>query len=479
MTGRSTNPHPARRRASLGDRVYPRLYRGLILPALDACLRTRVGPRLREYERSQWLPAAELARRQDAALARLVDHAYRSVPYYRRVMEERGLAPADVRTVADLVKLPILTRADIRAAGTALHSRDLRTLRAKRNSTGGTTGEPLQYLSDWDAWSADWACLYRGWGFAGHRLGDRLATLAGSSLVPEARAGLRQRLRNRLERNLPLSVTSLTPELARRYAERLAAWRPRVLRGYPTALYVFARHVTELGLRPPPLTAVLTTAEMLQPQHRAVIEAALQAPVYDGYGCRDGGANAMECDRHTGLHLAVERAVYEFLDDEGRPGRSGRIVLTDLHNHAMPFIRYEVGDRGVLADAPCPCGRGLPLLARLEGRTTDVLSFAGGVTLSGPAATLMFRETGFLQYQLRQTARDRLELLYVPGAEDSSAGDLERVLGMLRAQVGAAVTVAARAVADIPPTRAGKRRFIVSECDDGEGRADGDREDRP
>ncbi len=479
MVQRPRNIALTLRHSSLGDRLYPRLYRGLILPAVDACLGTRVGQHLREYERTQWLDSTDLADRQNTALARLVAHAYRNVPYYRNVMEERGLRPSDVSTVGDLLKLPLLTKTDIRAAGADLHSRDSAARRPKRNSTGGTTGEPLQYLSDWQAWSRDWACLYRGWGFAGYRLGDRLATMAGSSLLPDARAGLRQRLRYRLERNLPLSVTSLSPELARRYAERLMAWRPRFLRGYPTALHVFARHVEELGLRLPPLTAVLTTAEMLQPQHRRVIEAVLQAPVFDGYGCRDGGANAMECERHTGLHLAVERAVYEFLDDRGQPGRAGRIVLTDLHNYAMPFIRYEVGDRGALADAPCPCGRGLPLLARLEGRTTDILSFVGGVTLSGPAVTLMFRETGFLQYQLRQTAPDRLELLYVPGVEDRSAQELERVLGMLRSHLGAAVVVTARLVSDVPATHAGKRRFIFSELAASGGREPGGREDRP
>ncbi len=443
--------------------IYPVLFRNVILPMEDMALRTSVSRTLRAYSKSEWWSADRMTEYQDEKVVRLLRHAYENVPYYKRVMDERGIQPGGLTGVVDLARFPLLTREMVRRERDNLKSRDLKSRRAKINSTGGTTGEPLRYYADWSAWSADWASLYRGWGYAGYRPGDKIATLAGSSLMGDVSVNWKQALRVKLERNLPLSVASLSPEIARRHASDLSDFRPRFVRGYPTALFVFARHVRSLGLSIPGLTGIMTTAEMLRPEHRQTIEEVLQAPVFDGYGCRDGGAIAMECDRHLGMHICSERGVFQFLDDEENPAGTGRIVTTDLLNYAMPFIRYETGDRGTLAPEPCPCGRGLPLIQSLDGRTTDVLTFHNGRTLSGPATTLMFRDSTFLAYQLRQTADDLLQVSYVADDSIDVETQIEPIRAMLENHVGSDVRIEFRLVDDIPATRAGKRRFIISD----------------
>lgn len=444
--------------------MYTSLFKSIILPAVDLYLHTSVGRLWKFFDTTQWWSLDQLQAWQDERLACLIAHAYNNVPYYQRVMHERGLRPADIVCVNDLIKLPILAKSIVRQEREALISQNIDPQRIKLNSTGGTTGEPLQYYGDWEAWSADLACLYRGWGFAGYRPGDRMATLAGSSLVPDQRTSLTQRIRLRLERNLPLSVIALSADRSREYAGQLAAFRPQYLRGYPTALYVFARHVRSMNLKLPGFKAAFTTAEVLQPQHRTVIEEVLNCPVFDGYGCRDGGANAMECDHHRGMHLSPERAIVEFLDDAGNRTSGGRMILTDLFNYSMPFIRYEVDDVGELGQTLCSCGRGLPLLARLEGRTTDILTFGNGTTLSGPAATLIFRKTSFLQYHLCQKNRYTLIVRYVPGDPERNNVDVGETHRLLQHHLGPEISVQFEQVDDIPPTNAGKRRFIVSEA---------------
>ena len=333
------------------------------------------------------------------------------------------------------------------------------------NSTGGTTGEPLQYYADWEAWSADWACIYRGWGFAGYQPGDKIATLAGSSLIPDKSNNIVQRIRLRLERNLPLSVVVLSREIAWDYVEQLNSYRPVCIRGYPTALYVFAYHIRAMNLKMPKLKAIFTTAEVLQPQHRALIEEVFQCPVFDGYGARDGGVSAYECDHHEGMHLSLERGVVELLDDAGYPTNKGRLVITDLYNFSMPFIRYEVGDIGEISNTPCSCGRGLPLLTHIEGRITDILKFSNGRTLSGPAVTLIFRKTGFTQYQIVQKDESSLIVRYVPGDHNTNNADVEETRKIIKHHLGDQVMISYEQVDDIQLSSADKRRFIISEIE--------------
>lgn len=443
--------------------LYSWFYGTIVLPIVDISLCTSVSRLGKLFQTTQWWSEARLRAWQEERLALLVEHAYKNVPYYRRVMQERGLEPGNIISVRDLSKLPILTRETVRREYDSLISQDIASRHVKRNSTGGTTGEPLHYWADWQAWSADWACLYRGLGFASYQPGNKIATLAGSSLVPNAHSSPTQRIRLKLERNLPLSVVTLSEERSREYARKLIEFQPQFLRGYPTALCVFAQHVETLNLSMPQLKAVFTTAELLQPQHREVIERVFDCPVFDGYGCRDGGANAMECDHHEGMHLSLDRAVVEFLDDADCPSNHGQMILTDLFNYAMPFIRYKVGDVGALSAKPCGCGRGLPLLAKLEGRITDILTFGNGVTLSGPAVTLIFRNTSFLQYQLCQQDEFTLMVRYVCGNKDRNEADLHEIRRILQHHLGAEIRLLFEQVEDIPPTAAGKRRFIISE----------------
>ena len=154
----------------------------------------------------------------------------------------------------------------------------------------------------------------------------------------------------------------------------------------------------------------------------------------------------------------------EFVDEDKRPvpaGCSGEILATDLYSYAMPFIRYAVGDMGALADEQCSCGRGLPLMKSLEGRTTDLIVFNNGVTLSGPALTLVFKDCHIRQYQVIQEAKDKL-VIKVIKAEHYSDRDTEHFLGIIKAHAGEGVEIETQFVDEIPRSRSGKRRFIIS-----------------
>ena len=137
----------------------------------------------------------------------------------------------------------------------------------------------------------------------------------------------------------------------------------------------------------------MTTAETLTKNQRNIISLAFNCDVFDQFGCNDGGANACECSHHEGYHIAMERAVHEFLDDSGKPvttGENGHIVLTDLWNYSMPLIRYDAGDMGVPTDKSCSCGRGLPLIEKLSGRTIEQIILPDGQQIPGLLITDVF-----------------------------------------------------------------------------------------
>lgn len=249
------------------------------------------------------------------------------------------------------------------------------------------------------------------------------------------------------------------------YADRIARYRPAFIRGYPTALYVFADYLRTKSLYLRGVKAVFTTAEMLLPEHRRSIESQFGCSVFDEYGCNDGGVQAYECAMHKGLHITAEKVIVESVDAAGQPstpGTPGDVVATDLHNYAMPFVRYAVGDRAVFNERPCPCGRGLPLIDSLEGRTTDVIKFDNGVILSGPAVTLVFRGCNVKQYQVVQTAGNSLLVKVVKGEEYGQA-DADHFTSVLRSHIGQDTEIVVQCVDEIAATRAGKHRFIISD----------------
>ena len=269
--------------------MYSATAKNILYPIGEALLGTHMLRYLEILDETQWWAPAKLRELQNEKLRALIKHAYKNVPYYQRILRERGLTDNDVQTVEDLQKLPILTKDLIREHFLDLTSRDIEGRRVLLNATSGSTGEPLRYYLDMDVTSMGWASTFRAWGWAGYRLGDKRATLAGSSLVPGSPPSLRERLRGMAERNLKLSAFGMSERTMGLYARKLAKHRPRFLRGYPSALYLFACYLEAASINTIKPDAVFTTAEMLLPQHRQTIEREFECIVFDNYGCNDGG----------------------------------------------------------------------------------------------------------------------------------------------------------------------------------------------
>lgn len=444
--------------------MYSSVLKHVLYPVGEKLLGTRMLKYLKEVEETQWWSPKELRELQNRKLQSLIKHAYENVPYYHRIFNERGLTDKDVQTIEDLPKLPLLTKDDIRRNINDLKAKDINKWKPFSNSTSGSTGEPLKYYITFDTISMNWGCTFRGWGWGGYKLGDKRASLGGSSLIPDKHPSYKDRIRWLVERTLPLSAVKMTNDKARAYISELKDFKPGFLYGYPSAIYLLAGFLTKEDrayIRP---KAVFTTAEMLLPHLRDGIEKGFSCKVFDCYGCYDGGPQAYECPTHKGYHISDEKCIMEFVDQDGNaviPGSQGEIISTDLHNYAMPFIRYAVGDMGIPVAEQCSCGRGLSLMKSIEGRTTDIITLANGTVLSGPAFTLLFKDCHIKQYQVVQEDKDRL-IIKVIKAEDYTDWDTNYILSTIKTHAGEGIKIDLEFVREIETTKAGKYKFFIS-----------------
>jgi phenylacetate-CoA ligase len=460
--------------------LYGSLFARVLYPAWEGGLRRRPTlRRLRYLEQTQWRPRAELEAIQAGGLRRLLAHAYANVPYYRRAFDAVGLTPTDIAGAADLAKLPILGRE------LARDTVDDRTARAGaaveiRKSTSGTLGRPLVF--GYESASEHWrvAMKWRGYGWAGYYPGrrslhfwgagppaiDRKPTLASrlkALKIKGDRAIRREHYMDcgrRGERELDEVVSAIRRE------------RPEVLVCYSQAVADLARHVVARNLRDWDTIPVLVGAERLFPADRVVVEQAFGPAVFETYGCREVMLIATECDAHAGLHLSMETMVVEVVVREGtngssrpaRPGELGEVVITDLTNHAMPFIRYANGDLAVAGEGgDCACGRALPRLASVEGRVAETLIDGTGARVNGLVFNVVIAHIAHAirQFQVVQHKDRSVTLRVAPTS--TFDGSIEATLRATWERYLAGVPVRLELVNDIAASPSGKRQVVVVE----------------
>jgi phenylacetate-CoA ligase len=444
----------------------------LMLSAFGVMLeRERYGGRYSEYQellaRTEWLTRAELEAYQDERLRAIVTHAYATVPYYRRRFDERKLKPADVRTRADLHKLPLLTRDDIKANFEDLWSRELPRRDRRTGHTSGTTGTPLTVGYDRDTVWMTYAVFDRHYRWAGLRMGrsgDRVAVARGNVIVP-----LQQRQApfwryNRTQNQLLLSSFHLSKANLPAYFDELARFEPAVLDGYPSTLYVLAKFLQTRGERFP-LRAAVTSSETLYDFQRELIEDRFACRVFDYYALAERAVFSHECDRHQGHHVAMEYGLAEVTGESGAPvprGQIGKLVGTTLHNRAMPLIRYLTNDMSALRDTTCACGRGLELMEDVTTKAEDLLTLKDGRLISPSVLTHPFKPLDCIDgSQIVQTAPDAVTVRLIPGTA-YTAHHTHHLIGELQQRLGEDVRIDVQMVDRLETNPNGKFKWVIS-----------------
>jgi phenylacetate-CoA ligase len=422
----------------------------------------------KSFNRSQWLSEHELQQLQLQLLRTQLLHAYRNVEFYRRRMDAEKITPLDIQSLNDMRMLPVLTKRDIQEHQSELLAGNIPASRRTRNQTGGSTGSPLQFWVDNERIDSRRASTDRHNEWADFGPGDWCAVLWGAvfeiGTVVISEVTWKHHL---FDRTLLLNTALMSKEDLDNFISLLRRYRPRHLKAYAQSAAMIARYCREIGADDICFDSIITSAEVLLPENRALIEEVFRGKVFDRYGCRELSVIASECKHHTGLHVNADALLVEIDPIPGAPADSGRVLVTDLYNRSMPLIRYEIGDVARWSDKPpCPCGRSLPRLASVEGRITDFLCMPDGKIVSGPSLTLLVAQMPEIrQAQFVQPNPDEVRLDVIPG-NGYGAHTVDELQRRLYPYFRGQVRFSIRSVNSIASEISGKYRFVKKEYED-------------
>lgn len=453
--------------------------RAIFIPLYDMrdnCHRLKF---ITETENFNSLPQDEMQKLQWQNVREVIRYASENVPFYGKRFHEVGISWRDIRTPEDLTRIPTLTRKDIRDSGPGLLARGFETDSLVKSATGGTISSPVAVYLSRECMDMRLAAtiVFNRW--FGYNLGDKAVFLWGAAQDFPKLTGIRAlkaSIRNFFTSRIIWMPTSyLDDSILAGYYERLREYRPAVIQAYPTPLYLLAQYMAKANLSFTP-RAITVVAEPLYDYQRELIESVFHLKVFNWYGSRELGHMASECRMHSGLHINAFHLYVEAISG-GRQvfGSEGSLVVTDLRNKAMPLIRYEIGDVGVLSRRMCSCGSGLPLLENVSGRLVDTFVTRSGALVPGVSLTNRVIKDclGIEQMQIIQKDFERFKIRIVKG-RDFAEEDIQKLEQTLAGYYERSnLQIDYEFMNSIPLEKSGKSRFCICEVNSGGGPAGG------
>lgn len=443
--------------------LYTKIVSGVFFPAHEAIKKHNTVRLRRAMERSQWDTVSQLEQLQLERLQILLQDAARHVPYYRKLFSELGIVPEEFTSLAKLENLPFLTKNLIRD-----NTEDLKNERSSgltRFNTGGSSGEPLIFFLGNQRVSHDVAAKWRATRWWGVDIGDPEVVVWGSPIELGAQDKLRY-WRDKIFRTSLIPAFEMSDRKLDNFIHEIRCAAPRMLFGYPSSLAHIALHAEKRGQRMDDLglRVAFVTSERLYDHQRSTIERVFGCPVANGYGGRDAGFIAHQCPAGN-MHITAEDIIVEIVDNDGNrlpPGEQGEIVITHLATRDFPFIRYRTGDVGVLDSDTCSCGRGLPLLKEIQGRTTDFIIASDGTVMHGLALIYVIRDVpGVENFKILQESLAMTKVWLVTSASFLPES-VEQIRKGVMARLGQDVTIEIHCVDKIPVEASGKFRYVMS-----------------
>lgn len=422
--------------------------------------------RLEWLEENQWKSPKELREQQFAKLCKIIDHAYRTVPFYRNIFEERGLTPKDISSFDDMHKLPLLTRDLLRNNQEQLLSSEADHATLQTNFSSGSTGVRAVFKQDLNfrmwmrahqlrtyKWCSDW------------KIGEPFVLLWGSEIYWSLKT-FRDKIDNLITNRREFNTFRLSDELIRNFLKKLVNYKPVLVSTYTNAMYLIAREARKQGIKINGLRSIQTTSEPVPTTMRDEIKEIFECDVYDKYGSRETNIVAHESPNHEGMLIQTENVFVEFLNSEGKPtkpGEKGRIVVTTLNNFSMPLIRYETSDLAAPLEGYCSSGIGLPRMTSVAGRVQDLIITPTGEHIDAYFFSyLIMRFKEIHWFQVVQTELDQLLIrMYVPNGLSNETRNA--LIERIHTHTKYPFKISFDLLDNMPESSTGKFRLCVSE----------------
>lgn len=411
---------------------------------------------------SQFYHEEEMKRFVENRFITLIQHAVKNVPFYKKMTKAREIRIDDIKGVSDLEKLPIIRKEQIQKSPESFLADGFQKSDLILINTSGTTGKTLKIFVDRDSRGYGYAFFSRLKVWAGIDSKLPNVTFAGRTIVPPNTSRPPFWRRNIIMNNYLFSSYHLTPSNLGYYVDQLRKIQPHFIDSYPSSIYTLSQFIKEnniMGIAP---KAIITSSETLFDYQRRVIEEAFHCPVFDQYGAAEQVVFISQCEEGT-YHIHPEFGIVEFLREDGSRaavGEPARLICTGFTNAAMPLIRYDIGDTGVLSDRKCSCGRNFPVIEHIVGRTDDLIITRDGRRV-GRLDPVFKGVKSIKEAQIVQEDYDHIVLYIVPGKHIQST-EVEAVIWELKKRLGGQIDIRVEMVKEIARTARGKFRSVVS-----------------
>jgi phenylacetate-CoA ligase len=410
--------------------------------------------------KTQWLSGRELEKLQLKLLKRLISHCYQTVPYYKKLMDERCIRAEAIRTLDDIKLFPILKKKDILQAGDSILSIKYPKFSLRTAYTSGTTGTPMKLYRDLFSIGNEHAFVRRQWDWAGIGLLDKCAFLTGRLIIPPSRRDGQLFVYDPFMKELILSTYHLSHETAKEYALIMKQYEVKAIVGYPSAVYFLARTSLDLGIKVK-LKAAITSSEILTESMGKLISEAFGCKVFDFYGSAERVCYIHTCENGC-YHVIPEYGLTELVPIGDSDSDKYKIISTGFWNLAMPLIRYDMSDIVIKSNNDCPCGRVFQVIKSVIGREADTIKTPSGREF-GPAILthLLYGTAHIAESQIIQDKLDHLTIEYVP-SEKFSNSDLENFQKLAAKHLPSELSIDFKQVGAVQRASSGKVRPVVS-----------------
>ena len=390
---------------------------------------------------------------QTEHLRAFIKHAYEHTKYYRELFDSLAITPEDIQTADDLKKLPVLTKDIVHARFDDFVPDNIQTMRYREDKTGGTTGEPMRYLTDENVWGYITASKIYSWRFNGYHYGDKFAALGSSSLFKK-KSPLVRRVYDWIRQEKGMNSLNMSDELCALYLERMRKEHIHFVYGYASSVYLLAKYARDHGVDTSFIKGAFTTSENLTNLYRETIEHAFGCRVMDCYGARDAGITAFEIER--GKYYISYDVIPEIVNTFGE--NEGELITTGFLNYTFPLIRYNYGDCAQLKLTDNQYNGAV--LTKIYGRSSDVLRLDNGHVLTSPGFTILMNKFDVHAYDVQKVSGIEVKM-QIQTADGWTKAQEKKLSDEMQRYVGEGCKFSIEYVDGFQELQNGKRRYFM------------------
>ena len=442
------------------EKLIPVLNKSLLLPLADRLMSTNIVRYYCEIEQMTSWNKEEIDKWRSLKLQKLIQHAYHNTVYYKDLFDSNKINPDEIRSIEDLSQVPPLTKDLAKENYNNLIPTNISRIKYIYKNTGGSSGDPFNYLLDKRSWSYVVAENWHNWERIGYKMGNKFIALGSSSILPSGnKSSLKHNIYYWLKGKKPINAVNMSKEASKKHLMYIKKNNYQYIYGYASSIFLLAKAALDNNIDGTFIKGCITTSEILTDYYRSIITEAFHCDIIDNYGAADGGVNAFkvnEGDFNVGYNCIVRVGEKVNSIDAG-----GILQVTDLYNYAMPFINYQLGDSAIISKDNHNDYNG-QVISKVYGRVSDVIELSNGNVLTGPGFTIFFKDIDVEAYSIKQTGDLELMIQIKENPNYKFEND-KLIIQTMKKYAGPECKIVLQKVDKFDLLKSGKRKYFISQ----------------